>query len=193
MEADGSGVNLYAVKGLDFRVAPGEAHIAVAGSDNVVILDAQGNFQSEYLGPQLSAGNVEMMPGLMEWSSDGSVLWTRAGHGPVPQFLDRISVPGWQLTVYDLMGVPIRAEMDLNPDTGMLVFSDFPVFFAQPMYEEFVATGDPVTLYTYSLDSKNLHSVAVSKAKEFDPVWLDASTIEYNDPDGEGRLTYSLQ
>ena len=195
--ADGSGVNLYAVKGLDFRVSSGEAYIAVEGSDNiigekVVVLDEQGNLLNEFLSPQLSAGNEEMMPGLMEWSSDGSVFWTRSGRGPVPQFLGRISVPGWQLTVYDLMGVPIRAEMDLNPDSGMLVFSDHPVFFAQFEQENFEASGEAVTLYTYSLDTQNLHSVAVSQAKKFDPRWLDDLTIEYNDPNGEGRLSYSL-
>ena len=195
--ADGSGVKLYNLKGLDFRVSPGEAYIALEGSDNiigskVVVLDGQGNALKEFLPPQLAAGNQEMGIGLMDWSSDGGVLWTRSGIGPAPQYLGRISVPAWQLTVYDLMGVPLRSEFDLNPDTGLLVCSDYPAFFAQPMAEEFEASGEAVTLFTYALDAQDLHSVAVSKAKKFDPIWLDGTTIEYNDPNGEGRLSYSL-
>jgi hypothetical protein len=196
--ADGVGVNLYSAKGLDFRVAPGEAFIAVEGSDNIIgskvtFLDEQGNPLKEFLPPQLAAGNEDMSAGLMDWSSDGSVFWTRTGGpGPTPLYLDRITVPGWQLTVYGLLGTPIRAEFDLNTDTGWLVFSDYPVFFAQMMAEEFEASGEAVTLYTYALDTQDLHSVAVSKAKKFEPVWLDGATIEYNDPSGEGRLSYSL-
>jgi hypothetical protein len=90
--------------------------------------------------------------------------------------------------------VPIgRAENELNPNTGKVVFSDLPMFFAVDQQDEFIASGEAVNLYVYDLVSQNLQEIAVSQAKEFDPLWLDDTTIEYNDPVGESRITAVVQ
>jgi hypothetical protein len=93
-----------------------------------------------------------------------------------------------------LAGVPIgRAENELNPNTGKVVFSDLRMFFAADQYNEFKASGEAVTLYVYDLETKSLQQIAVSKAEEFEPLWLDDTTIEYNDPVGDGRTTSVVQ
>lgn len=195
-----AGSMLYAIKGLDFRVSPNETSIAVSGGDDVVgeklvILDAQGNPLQEYLGDQVLTGPEDMplMIGLVNWSWDGSALWLETS-GPSVACFTKVTVPSWQVDIYDLTGVPIgRAENELNPNTGKVVFSDLRMFFAVDQYDEFKASGEAVTLYVYDLATENLQQIAVSEAEEFEPLWLDDSTIEYNDPDGEGRITSLVQ
>jgi len=190
-----AGTMLYAVKGLDFRVSPGEVYIAIDGGDKLVILDAQGNPLHEYLPNQVLTGPEDMplIIGLVNWSDDSSALWLETS-GPVLACFTKVTVPSWQVSIYDLTGVSIgRAESELNPNTGKVVFSDMPMFFAADQYDDFKASGKDVTLYVYDLETKSLQQIAVSKAEEFEPLWLDDSTIEYNDPVGEGRITSLVQ
>ena len=191
---------LYAIKGLDFRVSADEAYVAISGGDlttgeNLVLLEKQGGILLEYSADQVLTGPADMpiMVGLIDWSDDNSSLWIENA-GPVVTSYSRLSAPSWQVETFDLTGVPIGgAEKELNPNTGKVVFSDLPMFFTADQQEEFVASGEAVTLYVYDLVSKNLLEIAVSKAEEFDPLWLDDTTIEYNDPLGEGRLTAIVQ
>ncbi|MGD8455560.1 MAG: hypothetical protein PVF83_04175 [Anaerolineales bacterium] len=193
-----SGTMLYAIKGLDFRVSPDEAYVAVSGGDEtvgekLVILDNQGSLLQEYTPDQVLTGPADMpvMVGLIDWSDDGTALWMETD-GPVIASYGRLLVPSWQVNVFDLSGVPIgRAENELNPNTAKVVFSDLPMFFAADQHDEFVASGEAVTLYIYDLATQNLQEIAVSKAEEFEPRWLDDTTIEYNDPVGDGRLLAS--
>jgi hypothetical protein len=190
-----AGTLLYAIKGLDFRVSPSEVYVAVNGSEKLIILDAQGNPLQEYLPSQVLTGpeDLPLMIGLLDWSDDSSTLWLETD-GPVVACFTKVAVPSWQVTINDLAGVPIgRAEYELNPNTSKVVFSDLRMFFAADTYDEFKASGEAVTLYVYDLANKSLQQIAVSKAEEFEPVWLDDVTIEYNDPVGEGRITSVVQ
>jgi hypothetical protein len=136
---------------------------------------------------------MPLMVGLLDWSDDSRVLWIETD-GPAIASFSSLASPSWQVTMFDLTGVSIgRAENELNPNTGKVVFSDLPMFFAVDQQDEFKASGKAVTLYVYDLASQNLQEIAVSTAKEFDPLWLDDTTIEYNDPAGEGRITAIIQ
>lgn len=190
-----AGTMLYAIKGLDFRVSSDEVYIAVDGGEKLVILDAQGNPLREYLAAQVLTGpeDLPMIIGLLDWSDDSSTLWLETA-GPMVACFTKVAVPSWQVDIYDLAGVPIgRAEYELNPNAGKVVFSDLPMFFAADQYDEFKTSGEAVTLYVYNPETKSLQQIAVSKAEEFEPLWLDGSTIEYNDPVGEGRITSVVQ
>jgi hypothetical protein len=195
-----AGVMLYTIKGLDFRVSPDEAYVAISGGDetvgeNLVILDNQGGVLQEFIADQVLTGPADtpLMVGLVDWSDDSSTLWVKT-NGPVLASYSRLLAPSWQVAMFDLSGVPIgRAENELNPNTGKVVFSDMPMFFAADQYDEFKASEKAVTLYIYDLVTQSLQEIAASTAKEFEPLWLDDSTIEYNDPVGEGRLTATAQ
>jgi hypothetical protein len=185
---------------MDFRVSPDESYVAVSGGDEtvgekLVLLDKQGSVLQEFSADQVLAGPEDMplMVGLLDWSDDSRVLWVETD-GPVIASFGSLVSPSWQVTMFDLTGVPIgRAENELNPNTGKVVFSDLPMFFAVDQQDEFIASGEAVNLYVYDLVSQNLQEIAVSQAKEFDPLWLDDTTIEYNDPVGESRITAVVQ
>jgi hypothetical protein len=190
-----AGVMLYAIKGLDFRVSPDETYVAASGGERLVILDMQGSVLQEYAADQVLTGPEDMplMIGLVNWSDDSGVLWIETD-GPVLASYSNLVAPSWQIAMFDLAGIPIgRAENELNPNTGKVVFSNLPMFFAADQYDEFTASGEAVTLYVYDLRTKSLQQIAVSEAEEFEPLWLDDSTIAYNDPVGEGRITSVVQ
>jgi hypothetical protein len=195
-----AGTMVYSIKGLDFRVSPDESYLAVSGGDEtvgekLVLLDKQGSVLQEFSADQVLTGPEDMplMVGLLDWSDDSRVLWVETDGPALASFSSLVS-PSWQVTIFDLTGVSIgRAENELNPNTGKVVFSDLPMFFAVDQQDEFIASGEAVNLYVYDLASQNLQEIAVSQAKEFDPLWLDDTTIEYNDPVGEGRITAFVQ
>ena len=195
----GDGVRLYAAKGIDFRVSPGEEYIAVATGDavigeKVVFVDSQGAVVQEFSSDRLAAGDEMLMPHLLTWSGDSAAFWVRlSGPGPSPWFVDRVTVSTWALAVYDVSHLTIGDDYDLNPDSGRLVFSDYPVFFMQDNADEFKESGTAVTLSVFDLQTQALTQIAVSKAQGFQPLWLGDSTIEYNDPVSGGRITQKLQ
>jgi len=193
----GEGSMLYSIKGLDFRVSPDEEYIALTGGDQfvgekMVVLDVQENTEQEFAADQLVSGPAFLV-GHLEWSDDGSELWIESG-GPGLFSFCRLNVTSWQIDIYDITETPItRAEYELNTNTGKLVFSDYPVFFDADSADQFKESQTDVTLFVYDLVTRNLQQIAVSKAKEFDPLWLDVTTIEYNDPGGDGRTTSTVQ
>jgi hypothetical protein len=194
--ASGEGKQVYALKGLDFRVSPDEAYIAVTGGDvtvgeQLVLLDGQGNELQRYTPDQVVVGPEPdmLLIGLLDWSDDGTTLWLESG-GPGLTSFSRLAAATGEIARYDVLHLNIpRSDATLNVNAGKVAYSDYPTFYDAMNAQEFKDSGAEVTLYVYVLDTQVLQEIAVSTAKEFDPVWLDATTIEYNDPAGEGRVT----
>jgi hypothetical protein len=192
------GTRLYAIKGLDFRVSPTEEYIAAAGGETIVgeklvILDAQGNLIQEYTAEQVVSKSEIMIVGLLEWSDDGSQLWMRSG-GPGLISFSRLAVTSWNITIYNVTEIQISLQDHaLNPNTGKVVFSDHPVFFDATSAEEFRESQTDVNLFVFDLETRNLQQIITSKAKEFNPIWLDEVTIEYNDPFGDDRISVVVE
>jgi len=75
---------------------------------------------------------------------------------------------------------------------GKLVYSDLPAIFTVDDIEDFVRSQQQVTLFVYDLASQSTQVIATSVAEGFHPRWLDDSTIEYSDPDGNDRIVYTM-
>ncbi len=71
-------------------------------------------------------------------------------------------------------------------------YSDYPAMFDAQSAEEFEESQQPVTLSVYDFDGQSTQEIATSVAKPFNPIWLDDSSIECNDPGGEGRIVYAI-
>lgn len=194
--APGEGKQVYALKGLDFRVSPDEAYIAVTGGgvsvgEQLVMLDGQGNELQRYTPDQVVTGPEPdmLLIGLLDWSDDSTTLWLESG-GPGLTSFSRLTAATGEITLYDVLHLNIpRSDVALNVNAGKVAYSDYPMFFDATNAQEFKDSGTEVTLYIYVLDTQVLQEIAVSTAKEFDPVWLNPAMIEYNDPAGEGRVT----
>jgi LysM repeat protein len=196
-DADGAGVKLYSTQGLDFRVAPDEKHIAIR-RENLIFIDALGNPLQEFTVEQLSSHEDKsreypsVHAALLKWSDDSTTFWGALQSGPRPTTMYSIRVPSWELKAYDLSEPRIPWEYDLNANTGEIVYSDYPQVYDEFRLEEFQKSQRTVTLSVYDLSSQDVQIIATSVAKEFNPRWVDDEAIEYDHPDGEDRIVYTI-
>jgi hypothetical protein len=188
----GEGVKVYSSQGIDFRVSPDGNVIALDIQDDLIFIDPNGimlqGVPFPNLFPEAEFDNLS----LEKWSDDGSTFWVCTKAGPSPLFFANVDAGTWGATTYTIQHLPIGDEYDLNPNTGKLVFSDHPVFFEVYGAEEFSESGTPVKLFWYVFATQEQIEIAVSAAKHFAPIWLDDVTIEYTNPEGEDRVTYTL-
>jgi hypothetical protein len=193
-EAEGQGTRLYSNKGLDFRVAPDESYAAIDADSKLAFVDSQGKIGWEFPIEQLShhGGEIFEYIDLQKWSTDNAIFWGYLSIGGQPQSLFKVSLESWQLQITDVTNLPMYWEDDLNPDTGQIVYSDHPSFITEPSAKKFIESGQTVSLFVYEGNIAQPRLIATSKAKPFKPEWRDGKTLEYDDPNGSGRLVYTL-
>ena len=188
-DAQASGKMLISKKGLDFRAAPNETAIAIhyneTGGNLLAFINTNGDVLQEF---KNVGGDYANSP--QKWSDDGSIYWGALTMGPVPTSFYKVSVAAWQMSIYDLSQLKIGDEYDLNANTASLVYSDYPVMFDADTAQNFKNSGKAVTLFFYDLNSHVKQIIATSITKAFKPSWLDDKTIEYDDPNGEGRVLF---
>jgi len=192
-----NGLKLFSLKGLQFLVAPDEKLIAIADSTSkLVLIDEKGTNIKEYVISQLStvqADPREPAIGLNEWTTDSKNLWGNLFLGPIAQEFFQINTGVWNVSKYDVSSLSFGDEKALNSNIGKVAYSDFPALFDVDSANEFKASKKKVTLYIYDFNTKSNKVINTSIVKQFNPKWIDNNTLEYNDPNSEGRLTYSVQ
>jgi len=189
-------VKLYSGLGIEFRVAPNEQFIAAepAGVE-LALLDGQGQLLRGFDLAQLSDHQPDEFYadiGLTKWSEDSRVFWGELVIMGRPLLLYRLEAATWQPQRFDVSNLPLYWEDDLNPNTGQLVYSDYPSLITAEAGEEFEKSGQTVTLFVYDPATQKARPIATATAQAFRPKWLDDHTFEYDDPNGEGRLMYTL-
>ena len=201
-DSNGKGKFLYSEKGLTFRVSPNSNLIAIAfnpsgfGSGNKLhFLDSSGNVIKKFNAEEL--GNIgeyhQLMP--LDWSSDGKLFWSVFHAGASAKNYIRVTVKDWQVASYNISNIDIldMMESDLNPNTGILAYSNHPPIFDAGTSEQFQNSGKTVTLFLYELYTRKTQAIASSTAKYFRPEWLSNDILEYNNPDNAGRLYYKIR
>jgi hypothetical protein len=188
---DGKGQKLHAAQGLDFRVSAEEDLIAVllgpgtAGGPTIVLMDLDGKLVKTLSSADLGvSADVNMNPLL--WQE--GLLWFSTNQAIALFDLVSVNTSDFTVTKQDLSTLQISgSEFALRPSGRLLVFSD---------YKSNLEADPPVrdaTLFLYDLTTKTqTQLVTVSTSRPFEPSWVDDKTIEYNDPDGAGRITLEL-
>lgn len=201
--SDGTATRLYSAQGLDFRAAPTGQYVALRTSsgrsmtNHLIVLDIQSDVVQTFTREQLSshAGELEdAIPAwivLEGWSEDGQSFWGALRTGRLTT-LYRIGVPSYQIDAYNVSSLPIGAEYALNADARLLAYSDYPALFDITAREELEQSQRELTLFVYDLLSQEAYLIATLTARPFQPRWLDAKTLEYNDSAGN-RLTFVLE
>ena len=128
----------------------------------------------------------------LEWMGDSTGLWAALVAEPQPMALLRITPGSWKLEVFDLTALSL-GEYDLNTETARLAFSDYPVMFDADSAAQFAQSQTIVTLWVLDLNSNQMQTIATTTARLFDPLWLSATTLEYNHPEEEGRIFTILE
>jgi hypothetical protein len=197
---------LYSHKGIDFRVSPSEKYIIVEylqsnNSDSHVsdyyqidIIDNDGRNISHFRGDQLIV-EEESGLSLVKWSNNSDQIWGVATFGPVPQSYFCIQVPSFTIRIFNVNGLHMGdfQDSDLNPNTGQIVYSDFPPIFDTGTYQKFKDSKRTINLYYYNLLTGTNYIIDKTITNSFRPIWIDDNTIEYKNPRAEGRITYYIK
>jgi len=201
-DAQQQGTRLYSQQGLDFRVAPGERAIAIAAPDKssrvtntLVFVDPSGKPTQQFAVEQLSGQEPSALHSASVspygWADDGQVFWAQVMRGPFEYEFSHVDVSSWRVIAYDVATLPM-GDYALNPNTGLLAYSNAPITLAVDPGETFWESRRQVTLFVRDLAAQASRPIAASVAKAFRPNWLDDTTLEYNDPTGEGRAVRSI-
>ena len=130
------------------------------------------------------------MFGFFAWGLNA--IWLDNTLGSSLTGIVKINTSNYDVTKYDLSGLPAGPEFIINVYKEKIAFSNFPAMFDVDSAQEYERSGMKVNLIVYDLSSKSQQIIATSVTKKFEPKWLDESTLEYNNPDGTGRITKQI-
>jgi hypothetical protein len=190
-EPEGEGERIYTTQGLDFRVGPEESIIAINTHESLVLLSNSGDELKIFEPREIITSSEELEYERMDFRvfawGDGDV-WLSNTIVASLQGLVNIDLGDYSVKKYDLVGLDAGTEFALDVSTQKLAFTDYPVFMDEYMYKQWKDKESEVTLRVYDLDTEEQEEIATSITKEFEPEWIEDNLLEYNDPDGSGRL-----
>lgn len=185
---------LFSGQAFTFIVSANQRYIAVNTDNTLTFLDQYGtilkNIQKAELAPEQSELDVLTIQ-LLDWSSDQDSVWGTLTQGPYAMGIFRVTTSNWS-SFYQSFDTPIGKDFALNPDSSLVAFSDYPVFFDVDSAKRFEESKTLVSLYLFDLRNQTSRTIAVSFAKVFNPVWIDNTKLEHNDPNGSNRTLYSV-
>jgi|GEM_PF-1643279 len=185
------GQKLYSVRGLDFRVSDDEQIIAIVTNEELNLLNNSGNKIKTFQSSEVVANSQNSpMFGFLAWGPKSILLDNTFGSRLAG--LTKIDTTNYAVTKYDLSGLPTGPEFAINVYKEKIVFSNYPAMFDADSAQEYERSGAKVNLVVYDLKSKAQQTIATSIVKQFEPKWIDENTLEYNNPNGTGRLTKQI-
>ena len=185
------GQKLYSVRGLDFRVSDDEKMIAIITNEEFTLLNNSGDKIKTFQSSEVIV-NPQNSPtfGFLAWGTNS--IWLKNTFGSSLRGLVKIDTQTYSITKYDLSGLPAGPEFTINVYKEKIAFSNYPAIFDDYGEREYKRTGAKVNLVVYDLKTKAQQQIATSITKEFEPKWIDENTLEYNNPNGTGRLTKQI-
>lgn len=188
---------IYSGKGFDFRVSPDENYVAIReefgeGNDGVRMVNTQTGDIKSFIIKDLFLDPTAVSIDLVKWADDSQTFWGAITHGQQKENYFRLIVNNWDIAKYESPGYVLNHENDLNPNTGVIAYSDYPVVLAEEDVQRLESDKAPVHLYVKDLITGHGGTIATSSAKRFHPVWQSAITLMYDNPSGSVALTYTL-
>lgn len=186
-----NGKKIFESTSVDFRASPDGLTIAVSDNERLYLMDTGGNAFAQVSTAQLG----ENLPyaqdasiSLEGWSDDSTRFWGHLFAASQVLGFYETNATGGDVQNYDLSTVPFSGqEYALNPNSGKVVFSDYPRFFDADSAERFKSSGTTVTLYLLDLKSMALSTIATNSANSFNPEWIGDGRVQYDDPGNPGQ------
>ncbi len=194
--ATDTGKKIFTGQGFDFNSSYNGKYTAVNNDEMLTIINEAGKNIQSYglleLGLKKVADNEVLTLELVNWSHDNSTFWgalnlTTSLHG-----FYEINTATWDVSKHEIETLGVGSEYVLNPDNGLLAYSNYPAILDTFQQEEFEKSGKNVTLQVYNLTTKNQTKVDTAVTKNFEPKWISDKTLEYNDPKGNGRVKKTI-
>lgn len=155
------------------------------------LLDNEGIKIKTYRSSELIVNPDERLAyDFLAWGPDS--IWLDNTFGPSLTGLAKVDTKTFLVTRYDLASLQTGPEYTINVYKEKIAFSNYPALFDADGAKEYLKSGAKVNLIVYDLKNKTQQQIAISITKRFEPRWLDANTLEYNNPNSEGRLTQKV-
>lgn len=201
----GKAERLYASPGIDFRASPNGVLIAIAEPSTLVIVRPESGEQRGLRWPELAGEFEERVQELSKtngapevslegWSEDGSMFWGTVGWTGSPIVFFRIHPVTGAVKAYDARALSSSGEYALHPTTGRIAYSTYPRSRNADSKDTFRRSGKRVELRVLDLLHNRDTLIATSSTRPFHPQWIDASTLEYDDPENQRiRLVQAIE
>ncbi len=186
------GQKIHSARGLDFRAANDETMITVTTNEEFNILDNNGGKIKTFPAEEVTINPKEgPLFEFLDWGPNS--IWLDNTFGPSLSGLVKIDTRTYSITKYDLSALPAGPEYALNVSKELVAFSDYPAIFDVESAQELEQSKPEIKLRVYDLKTKVQQQIVTSIAKKFAPKWIDENTLEYNSPNGPGRLTKQIR
>lgn len=182
-----NGTKLYSTKGIDFRVNINENLVAIITNEAFTLLDNRGKTLKQFQSAEIVV-DPEAIPMFVSLAWEQNSIWIGNAFGPSLAGLAKVDTKTYTVTKYDLADLPAGPEFTINVHSEKLAFSNYPALFDVDSAEDYEKSGAKVNLQVYDLTTDKLQLIATSITKKFEPEWIDKNTLEYNDPNSEGRV-----
>ncbi len=170
-------INLYEGKGIDFRVSPDNEFIAVESEGILKFFDSEGSLKKVFTEGDLEIGEYCDI-GLCQWNDAGNVLWLESLDTYVAQTFIRIDVNTWNTDIYPNRGV-YTDDRSLNPNTGWIVCSDYPVFLDTIGRDNYLNSNMVTKLFLYDVEAQREFEINSLETNLFSPQWESDEEISY--------------
>ena len=166
-------------KGIDFRVSPNNKHIAVNVNFNnsISIFDSEGNLEKEFTEEDYNIREYCNI-NLGQWNDTENILWLESKHTYVTDNFIRINTNNWESESYPNKYV-YTDDRALNPNTGWIVYSDYPVFLDTIGSTQYKESGKETTLFLYSIETQERLTVDSEVTNLFSPKWKSDDEFVY--------------
>lgn len=173
-----------------FHISPDKKRVVIRTSSKLEIIDIIVNTHKVYTVNDLSSGREPFLGdiGLLKWSDDSQTYWVDIFVMTEKFTYTKINVSTWTVIHYDVTKIPLENEILLNPNNEKIVYTDLPVQISDIDINE----NKKNHLYLYDFITQKQILISASDAKAFNPKWIDDNTIEYDNPNGEGRIRYNI-
>jgi hypothetical protein len=166
-------------KGIDFRVSPNNKHIAVNVNFNnsISIFDSEGNLEKEFTEEDYNireSCNIN----LGQWNDTENILWLESKHTYVTDTFIRININTWETNSYPNEYV-FTDDLALNPNTGWIVYSDYPVFLDIIGSTQYKESGKLTTLFLYNVETQERLTIDSQVTNLFSPKWISDNELVY--------------
>lgn len=183
---------------IEYKASPNGNYLAVQSTSEggmrlIRIYNGNGEevkiYASQDLGNTSVENTAKTIPNLINWSDDSRSLWGVNTLGATIDSFFKIDTIMWNPFIFNVQDYPIQVqEYYLNTNNDKVVYSDYPITFDGDSSDEFKDSGTDVHLFILNLMNNQQKEIATSKAKRFEPKWIDNDTVEYNDPENEERI-----
>ena len=166
-------------KGIDFRVSPNNKHIAVNVNFNnsIGIFDSEGKLEKEFTEEDYNIReycNID----LGQWNDTEDILWLESKQTYVTDTFIRINTNTWETNSYPNEYVYTN-DRALNPNTGWIVYSDYPVFLDTIGSTQYKESGKETTLFLYDIKTQVRLTIDSEVTNLFSPKWISNNELVY--------------